>query len=310
MKVLLPIDESQFSEQAVREVEERFGTPGTTVRILHVVAKFVPPAAALWDAGGSLEAVREEVVSRYQRLVEGVAERLTAGGVTAETAIKDGDPGKVIVNQAKEWGADLIVLGSHGHSRVVRMLLGSVAKYVVDQAPCSVEIVHRKEQKVKSEGNGCLSLPATLRVARWLKACCATTLEIVLKSRVPESNLVKLDPKQLRPCARLASTSRNIVPSLSMNSRDKSSTMLLLFATMRTSVARSFPVVLSGFTGVLTIQSPQKVTRIGNLLSFAASATRYDIACASLLLPLRNNGINLPNATYWALFYHARFGSR
>jgi nucleotide-binding universal stress UspA family protein len=144
MKILLAIDESPFSEEAIREVEERFRAPDTTVRVLHVVAKFVPPAAALWDAGGSVEAAREEVVSRYQGLVEGVAERLTARGSIAETAIRDGAPGKVIVNEAKEWGADLIVLGSHGHTRLVRMLLGSVAQYVVDHAPCSVEIAHQK----------------------------------------------------------------------------------------------------------------------------------------------------------------------
>jgi nucleotide-binding universal stress UspA family protein len=147
MKVLLPIDESQFSEQAIKEVEERFRTPDTTVRVLHVVAKFVPPAATLWDAGGSLEAAREEVLSRYRGLVEGVAERLTAAGVTAETAIREGAAGKVIINEAKEWGADLIVLGSHGHARLVQMLLGSVAQYVVDHAPCSVEVVHRKDSK-------------------------------------------------------------------------------------------------------------------------------------------------------------------
>jgi nucleotide-binding universal stress UspA family protein len=144
MKVLLPIDESRSSEQAVREVEKRFGTPDTTVRVLHVVAKFVPPAAALWDAGGSLQAAREQVVSRYRGLVEGVAERLTARGITVDTAIRDGDPGKVIVNEAKEWGADLIILGSHGHTRLVRMVIRSVAQYVIDHAPCSVEIVHQK----------------------------------------------------------------------------------------------------------------------------------------------------------------------
>jgi len=144
MKILLAIDESPFSEQAIRDVEERFGTSDTTVRVFHVLAKFVPPAAALWDAGGSLEAAREEVLGRSKGLVEGIAERLTAAGLTAETAIRDGDPGKVIVSEAKEWGADLIVLGSHGHTPLVRMLLGSVAQYVVDHAPCSVEIAHQK----------------------------------------------------------------------------------------------------------------------------------------------------------------------
>jgi nucleotide-binding universal stress UspA family protein len=144
MKVLLPIDESEFSELAAQEIEKRFATPDTTVRVLHVVGTFVPPAAALLDSGGSLEGVREEVSSHFQQLVDGIAERLRSHGLTAETAIRDGRPGKVIVSEAKEWGADLIVMGSHGYGRLARALMGSVAQYVVDHAPCSVEIVHDK----------------------------------------------------------------------------------------------------------------------------------------------------------------------
>jgi nucleotide-binding universal stress UspA family protein len=150
MKILLAIDEPEFSEGAIREVEERFGTPDATVRVLHVVGKFVPPAAALLDAGGSLEGVREEVVSRYRALVEGAAERLKARGLTAEGVVKDGNPGKVIIEEAKEWGADVIVVGSHGHGALERLLMGSVAQYVVHHAPCLVIIAHQKEP----ESNG------------------------------------------------------------------------------------------------------------------------------------------------------------
>lgn len=136
-----------FRKPRFQEVEERFATPDTTVRVLHVVGTFVPPAAALLDAGGSLEGVREEVASRYQALVESAAERLRRRGITAEAVVKDGNPGKVIVNEAKDWGADVIVVGSHGHSGLERLLMGSVAQYVVDHAPCSVEVAHRKESK-------------------------------------------------------------------------------------------------------------------------------------------------------------------
>ena len=149
MKILLPIDESPFSEETIREVEERFGTPDTTVRVLHAVAKFVPPAATLLDAGGSLKAARAEVVSNYQDLVDGVARRLQAKGIAAEPIVKNGEPGKVIVQEATEWGADLIVMGSHGYGPIKRLIMGSVSQYVTDHAPCSVEIVHRKE----SQGN-------------------------------------------------------------------------------------------------------------------------------------------------------------
>jgi len=145
MKILLPIDESGFSEEAIREVEGRFGKPDTTARVLHAVAKFVPPAATLLDVGGTPEAARAEVVSDYQDLVDGVARRLQATGIAAEPIVKDGEPGKVIVKEAKEWGADLIIMGSHAYGPIKRMILGSVSQYVVDHAPCSVEIGHRKE---------------------------------------------------------------------------------------------------------------------------------------------------------------------
>lgn len=150
MKILLAIDESEFSRNAIREVEERFATPDASVRVLHVVGRFVPPAAALLEAGGSVEGVREEVASQYQQLVNETADRLKAGGLTAEGVVKDGDPGKIIVNEAKEWGADVIVVGSHGRGGLGRLLMGSVAQYVVDHAPCSVEIAHRKE----TQGDG------------------------------------------------------------------------------------------------------------------------------------------------------------
>ena len=149
MKILLAIDESPSSEEAIREVAERFRTPDTTVRVLHVVAKFVPPAAALWDAGGSVEVAREEVVSRYRGLVEGVAERLTAAGVTAETAIRKGGPGKVIINEAKKWGADLIVLGSHGHTRLVRMPIGK--RRAICGGPCLLFSRNRSSRETQSE---------------------------------------------------------------------------------------------------------------------------------------------------------------
>jgi nucleotide-binding universal stress UspA family protein len=50
----------------------------------------------------------------------------------------------MIVEEARDWGADLIVLGSHGYGRVRRVVLGSVAAAVVAIAPCSVLVVRAK----------------------------------------------------------------------------------------------------------------------------------------------------------------------
>ena len=76
MKILLPIDESPFSDEAIREVEGGFGTPDTTVLVLHAVPRFVPPVATLLDAGGAVEAARAQVMNQYQALVDGATGRL------------------------------------------------------------------------------------------------------------------------------------------------------------------------------------------------------------------------------------------
>lgn len=145
MKILLAIDGSEYSAEAVKAVAERPWPEGTQVRVLTAVEPVAPPAAELWyDAGGSLERARQEMTARAEQLTSGVAETLGASGLSAEPAVRDGEPRSVIVDEAKEWSADLIVLGSHGYAGLKRWLLGSVAQSVVGHAPCSVEVVRRK----------------------------------------------------------------------------------------------------------------------------------------------------------------------
>jgi nucleotide-binding universal stress UspA family protein len=145
MRILLAIDDSPYSEIAVEAVASRPWPEGTIVRVLSAVEQITPPAAELWyDAGGSLERAREEIKGHYEKLTVRVAESLREKGFTAEAAVRDGDPRSVIVDEAKEWSADLIVVGSHGRTGIKRWLLGSVAQSVVSHAPCSIEVVRKK----------------------------------------------------------------------------------------------------------------------------------------------------------------------
>ena len=57
-----------------------------------------------------------------------------------------GVPKQVILDEAERWGADLIVVGSHGYSAWDRFLLGSVSNAVAAHAKCSVEIVRCREK--------------------------------------------------------------------------------------------------------------------------------------------------------------------
>jgi nucleotide-binding universal stress UspA family protein len=146
VRVLLAIDESAASQAAVNEVLRRLWPADTTVRVLHVVEKFVPSAQELWyDAGGNLDQARQEIKARFRSLVEETAARVVEHNLNSEISIRDGNAGKVIVQEAKEWNADVIFVGSRGHVTLKRLLTGSVSHYVVDNASCPVEVVHQKQ---------------------------------------------------------------------------------------------------------------------------------------------------------------------
>jgi len=91
-----------------------------------------------------------EILKGYQE----VGERLIAETVQLgkDAGIKDvsgevviGSPRQVIVDWSKEQGADLIVVGSHGSSRLTYLLIGSVAEYLVRHAHCSVLVVRKRD---------------------------------------------------------------------------------------------------------------------------------------------------------------------
>ena len=143
MRILLAIDQSAGSEAAVLEVASRFWEPGTSVRVLHAIEKFVPPAAELWyDADGNLEQASNAIVVRQKRTFEKLASILCELSLDVETVIRIGNAGKCVLNEAREWKADLIVLGSHEHGALTRLLFGSVSRFVCEHAQCSVEVVH------------------------------------------------------------------------------------------------------------------------------------------------------------------------
>ena len=83
----------------------------------------------------------EEAGKQGRALVDRVAQALRSAGLKTETAVANGEVRETIVDRAVQWGADLIVLGSHGRRGASRFLLGSVAESVARHAPCSVKIV-------------------------------------------------------------------------------------------------------------------------------------------------------------------------
>ncbi|MEX2569970.1 MAG: universal stress protein [Gemmatimonadota bacterium] len=67
--------------------------------------------------------------------------RVGPGAGSAEGRVRLGDPAKVIVAEAESWGADLLVLGTHGRTGTTRFMMGSVAESVLRHAPCDVLVI-------------------------------------------------------------------------------------------------------------------------------------------------------------------------
>ena len=82
----------------------------------------------------------EAGLAAVEALARSTADRLVAAGLTTEIDVRQGDPAHEIVRAATDWKADLIVMGTRGRTGLERLLLGSVARKVLQHAPCSVLI--------------------------------------------------------------------------------------------------------------------------------------------------------------------------
>jgi nucleotide-binding universal stress UspA family protein len=141
MKILLPVDGSLCSLAAAHEVAQRPWPKGSQVKVLYVAERpLISPQVA--------QTLPESVLSRLQSIAcypieKALAQFDTSAGapLAVESEILPGNPRKVILDVAEKWGADLIVLGSHGMSGIERFLPGSVSQAVALHAKCSVEIV-------------------------------------------------------------------------------------------------------------------------------------------------------------------------
>lgn len=96
-------------------------------------------------AGVHVLAAWEESLRHAQSAVAASVAKLTPrfSNVSESISVLTDGPKNVILNEASQWGADLIVLGSHGRSGRERFLVGSVSESVAARAACSVEVIRQ-----------------------------------------------------------------------------------------------------------------------------------------------------------------------
>jgi nucleotide-binding universal stress UspA family protein len=143
MKILLTTDNSPCSALALQEVIRRPWPPDTEVRVLSVAHGFpLIPDPTLMGVGLHYYSLDQEQ-KHAAHAVSTALRELNSGApqLSVTSVVLEGSPSTRIIEEAERWGADLIMLGSHGHGAAMRMLLGSVSHRVVLHAPCSAEVV-------------------------------------------------------------------------------------------------------------------------------------------------------------------------
>ena len=115
---------------------------GVEVRVLSVVELSVPLLQPPYSSP-LMETLRADAMQRAQNAIR-AAEQIVAGtgsSVSSAVSVLLDSPKVIIPDDARQWGADLIVVGSHGHRGINRFLLGSVSEAVAMHADCSVEVI-------------------------------------------------------------------------------------------------------------------------------------------------------------------------
>jgi nucleotide-binding universal stress UspA family protein len=167
-RVVLATDGSEPAAEAVDTVRRWPFLKTAEMRALTVV-----PAPAPWWPGdlglGAMEPrafeldASERAIAEHEGIVAQTAARLRAEGFRATPEVLSGPPAASIVRFATDWGADLVILGSHGRTGLSRLLLGSVARNVLHHATCSVLIVRRHLEP--KEGREVVAVTRPLSIA-------------------------------------------------------------------------------------------------------------------------------------------------
>ncbi len=139
MKILIAVSGS--NDGSSDPIAAAFSIPwpeGTVFRVLTIAEGVHPPVMQLLEGVQDISDVQHTVDNVAANTVASAVAQLQSRGFHADGASPEGDPKSMIADYAKEWAADLIVVGSCDKSRLETFFVGSVSRSVVERAPCSV----------------------------------------------------------------------------------------------------------------------------------------------------------------------------
>ncbi|WP_028453749.1 universal stress protein [Chitinilyticum aquatile] len=145
-RILLPVDLSTTCRIALQETLRLASDQHARVRLVHVIDM----AQFAWSANEFMDVPRlqESLQESGRKLLDDMAAQVKEAGIDVETRLLEiwgGNLAHALIEEAKAWPAELIVMGTHGYGGLTHMLLGSVAEGVVRHAPVPVLLVRQQE---------------------------------------------------------------------------------------------------------------------------------------------------------------------
>jgi nucleotide-binding universal stress UspA family protein len=142
--VIVPVDFSDASGKLVSEAEAEAGRRGAALRLLHVIEPTAEVAGFETDpemmrlrVGQDLDAAQRIEHTRLEEMAQAVRAR----GAECSVAVRFGLPSDEILEEVKDSGAELVVMGSHGHGALFHLFAGSVVTGVLKHTVCPVLVV-------------------------------------------------------------------------------------------------------------------------------------------------------------------------
>jgi len=149
-RILVPVDGGPVSNLGLRQAIKLSALEGARLRLVHVVDEMpVMVDAEMGVMADAIPALREGA----QKILAHAASMAQRAGITTEISMIEsmgGSTAEFIVNEAKAWRADVIVLGTHGRSGIERAFMGSSAEDIIRSTPVPVLLVRAKDEEEKA----------------------------------------------------------------------------------------------------------------------------------------------------------------
>lgn len=154
-KIVVGIDRSKLGHQVLQKAIAIAAAQAAQLKLVHVLGDHEPDAPRLGAYTVNSPSVElnltllktfqtdwNQHVQDQQQWLDRQTELAGEGGVQASSHLVIGRPGPELSDVAQRWQADLIIVGSHGHTGLNELVIGSVSNYLLHRAPCSVMVVN------------------------------------------------------------------------------------------------------------------------------------------------------------------------